>query len=186
MSVPSRRHIPRRMGQPPRRMGAAGRAGPMFPHTITLYNVSVETDKATLESTVVNHITLLNGVLLAASKAVNVRASGMEGADAVNLYIPFDVEAVDAMTGEGKQYLPPVEFWRAEARDRFWTLAISAKGSSLDGYTFFIKGVALPPEGAKPEKVAELVEGMFDHVYNITKVDEMDYGGLKHFEVGGN
>ena len=158
----------------------------MFPHAITLYNVAVETDKATFESTVVNHITLLKGVLLEASKAVNVRQSGLEGADAVNLYVPFSVEAVDAVTGAEKQYLPPVEFWRAEDKDRFWTLAISAKGSSLDGYTFFIKGRALPPEGAKPEKVAEIVEGMFDHVYNITKVDEMDYGGLKHFEVGGS
>ena len=157
-----------------------------FPHTITLYNVSVETDKATFESTVVNHITLLKGVLLDASKAVNVRESGLVGADAVNLYIPFDVEAVDIATGEPKKYLPPVEFWRAEDRYQYWTLAISAKGSGLDGYTFFAKGVALPPEGTPPEKVVSRVEAMYDHVYNITKIDEKDFGGLRHFEIGGN
>lgn len=158
----------------------------MFPHTITLYNVSVETDKATFESTVVNHITLLKGVLVDATKGVNTRESGLVGADSVIVYIPFGVEAVDAQTGEEKKYLPPVEFWRAEDRSKFWTLAVSAKGAALDGYTFFIKDVALPPDGTPPEKVVSRVEAMYDHVYNITKIDEKDFGGLKHWEVGGN
>lgn len=170
----------------PRRMGARERNSAMFPHAVTLYNVAVETDKATFASTVVNHITILRGVLLDASKAVNVRESGLVGADAVNLYIPFGVEAVDAVTGKAKQYMPPVEFWRAGDKDPYWTLAVSAKGSSLDGYTFFIKGAALPPEGTPPDKVAERVEAMYDHVYNITKIDEKDFGTLRHWEVGGN
>ena len=34
------------------------------------------------------------------SKAVNVRESGLVGADSVNLYIPFAVEAVDAATNQ--------------------------------------------------------------------------------------
>lgn len=163
----------------------------MFPHTITLYNVSVETDKDTYKSTTVNHITILRGVLLDASKAVNVRESGLEGADAVDLYIPFNVEAVDGLTGEPKRYMPPIEFWRTEDRSEYWTLAITVKAPNLDGYTFFIKGVALPPETddegrpIKPEMVARVVEGMYDHVYNITKVDEKDFGSLKHWEVGG-
>lgn len=97
---------PRRMNAP-RRMGARERNSAMFPHAVTLYNVAVETDKATFASTVVNHITILRGVLLDASKAVNVRESGLVGADAVNLYIPFGVEAVDAVTGKAKQYMPP-------------------------------------------------------------------------------
>lgn len=157
----------------------------MFPHTVTLYNVEVFTDKETVRSEVINHITILRGVLLDASKAVNVRESGLVGADAVNLYIPFGVEAVDAVTGEEKKYMPPVEFWRTDEKSGFWTLAISARGSGLDGYTFFIKDVALPPDGTDPEKVPEIVEGMYDDVYNITKIDTKDFGGLQHFEVGG-
>lgn len=193
MSIPRRMHVPRRMGPPPRRMNAAGMVGSMFPHTVTLYNVEVETDPDTIKSTVINHITILRGVFLEASKAVNVRESGLESADAVNLYIPFGVEAVDGSTGKAKKYLPPVEFWRTEDKSGFWTLAISAKGSNLNGYTFFIKGVALPPETTphgnpvRPEMVVDVVESMYDHVYNITKVDEKDFGSpdMQHWEVGG-
>ena len=43
----------------------------MFPHTVTLYNVSVETDPATLEERTINHITVLEGVLLDAVKGKN-------------------------------------------------------------------------------------------------------------------
>lgn len=168
----------------PRRANA--RCPTMFPHTITLYNVTIETDKATLESEVINHITILKGVFVNASKAANVRESGIAGADAVDVYIPFDVEAVDAATGKAKGYMPPIEFWRSEDKSDHWTLAISAKGAGVDGYTFFVKGVALPPEGTKPEKVRSVVEAMYDDAYNITKIDVMDYGGLKHFEIGGD
>ena len=64
MSIPRRMHVPRRMGPPPRRMNAAGMVGSMFPHTVTLYNVEVETDPGTIKSTVINHITILRGVFL--------------------------------------------------------------------------------------------------------------------------
>lgn len=159
----------------------------MFPHTVTIYNVSVETDRETLKSKVVNHITILRGVFLDASKGVNVRESGLEGADAATLYIPFDVEAVDGVTGKSKRYMPPVEFWRADGKAGFWTLAISKKGASGDGYTFFIKGAALPPEGTKPELVANVVEASFPEVYHITKIDTKDFGSpdMRHWEVGG-
>ena len=193
MNIPRRMNIPSRMGPPPRRGNAQGGAGGMFPHTVTLYNVEVETDPDTIKSTVINHITILRGVFLDASKAVNVRESGLVGADSVNLYIPFAVEAVDAATNQPKRYLPPVEFWRTEDKSGFWTLAISTKGSNLNGYTFFIKGAALPPETTpqgkpvRPEMVVDVVESMYDHVYNITKVDEKDFGSpdLQHWEVGG-
>lgn len=159
----------------------------MFPHTVTLYNVSVETDKINIKSKVVNHITLLKGVFLEASKAVNVRESGLVGADAVNLFIPFKVNAVDAVTGKPKKYLPPVEYWRTEDKSPYWTLAITAKGTSLEGYTFFVKGTALPPDDMKPEMVVDYVESAYDHVYSITKIDEMDFGSpdMQHWEIGG-
>ena len=87
----------------------------MFPHTVTLYNVSTETNPATYKDETAVYITVLKGVLLDASKAVNVNKSGLVGADAVNLYIPFDVEATDGITGKPKQYMGPLEFWRTEA-----------------------------------------------------------------------
>ena len=48
--------------------------------SLETYNVEVETDPDTIKSTVINHITILRGVFLEASKAVNVRESGLESA----------------------------------------------------------------------------------------------------------
>lgn len=145
----------------------------MFPHTVTIYNVSSEFDKESFEDKMVNHVTILRGVLLDASKAVNVRTSGLEGADSVNLYIPFNVKAVDGVTGAEKRYVGPLEFWSAEDKTGLWTL-------STGGNSFFVKGEAVEPEAS-----VELIEMKYDGVYDITKVDEKDFGQLKHWEVGG-
>lgn len=145
----------------------------MFPHTVTLYNVTTEVDEDFRETSV-NHITILCGVFLDASKAVNVRTSGLEGADAVNLYIPFSVDARDGVTGEAKRYAGPLEFWQAEDKGGLWTL-------STGGNTFFVKGEAVEPEAS-----VQLIEMKYDGVYNVTKVDEKNFGELKHWEVGGN
>ena len=138
----------------------------MFPHTVTVYNVSNETNDF-FEDVTTNHITILRGVLMDASKAANVRTSGLEGADAVNLYIPFSVEAIDGITGELKQYMPPIEFWRTDDKMGFWTL-------SDGGNTFFIKG-----EVVEQDASVQLIEMAYDHVYNVTKIDEKDFGGLQ-------
>ena len=94
----------------------------MFPHTVTLYNVSLETDPATLDERTINHITVLEGVLLDAVKGKNVNESGLVDADSVTLYIPANVSATDGVTGEKKRYVGPVEFWNGESRDGLWTL----------------------------------------------------------------
>lgn len=152
----------------------------MFPHTVTVYTTRVEVDKTTRQEVVVNYITVLRGVLLDASKGSNVRASGLEGADAVNLYVPFDVDAVDGITGDPKTYIGPVDFWRLseEEKNDYWTLTTGQD-------TWFVKGEALPATSWAEEDIRELIEGVYDDVYNVTKVDEKDFGGLKHFEIGG-
>ncbi len=154
----------------------------MFPHTVTVYNVSIETDTATFEDKLTNHITILQGVLLDATKAVNVRESGMEGADAVTLYIPFSVKAVDGVTRETKRYVSPLEFWRAADKAGLWTLSAgSTKAPEVDGNCFFVKG-----EAVEPELDVGQIEMMYDHVYDITKIDEKDFGGdMAHWEIGG-
>lgn len=148
----------------------------MFPHTVTIYNVTSEIDKTTLTEKLVNHMTILRGVLLDASKAVNVTRSGLEGADAVNLYIPFSVNAVDGVTGQKKRYAPPMEFWRMEDKSGYWTLSVTGHG----GKTIFVKD-----EVVEPDLTEEQISLAYDGVYNITKVDKKDFGGLQHFEVGG-
>jgi hypothetical protein len=104
----------------------------MFPHVVTVYNTYVETDHSTFEETTVNHITVLRGVLLDASKGSNVTKSGLESADAVNLYIPFSVEALDGVTGIQRRYVGPVEFWKADDKSDLWTLSVARD-------SFFIK-----------------------------------------------
>lgn len=148
----------------------------MFPHTVTIYNVTSEVDPGTLGENLTNYITILRGVLLDASKASNVSRSGLEGADAVNLYIPLSAVAVDGITGQKKQYSPPMEFWRMEDKSGHWTLSVTGHG----GKTIFIKG-----EVVEPDLTEEKISLAYDGVYNVTKVDEKDFGGLPHFEVGG-
>ena len=153
---------------------------PMFPHTITMYNVEIYTDKATLQDTLVNHITVLKGVLVDASKAVNVRESGLEGADAVNLYIPFDVDAIDGVTGKKKEYVGPLKFWRADDKSGVWTMSIGGtKTHGLNGSCFFVEG-----EAVHPDLDVQTIEMMYDGVYDITSIDRKNFGGLPHFEIG--
>lgn len=145
------------------------------PHTVTIYNIVQETDPATLEETERAYITILRGVMLQASKAVNVRESGLESADAVNLYIPFSVKAVDGTTGKAKTYAPPQAFLAAADKSGVWTLSYKGNG----GMTCFVKG----------EFVSDNMTVVLSHddCYNVTKVDAMDYGStdMQHWEVGG-
>lgn len=151
----------------------------MFPHTVTVYNTSMEVNPSTLKDELHNYITILRGVLLDASKAANVRTSGIEGADAVNLYIPFSVAAVDGVTGQKKQYMGPMDFWRMpdEERAGYWTLSVDGHG----GKTIFVKG-----EVVEPDMDEQKISLAYDDVYNVTKVDVKDFGGsMAHFQIGG-
>ena len=147
------------------------------PHTVTIYNVTQEQDQD-FKDTQKRYITVIRGVMLQASKAANVRASGLEGADAVNLYIPFSTPAVDGVTGAQKRYVGPQEFWRASNKSGLWTLSTDGNG----GTTFFVKG-----EVVEPEKTEQTIEMLYDDVYKVTKVDMKDFGSasMQHFEVGG-
>lgn len=148
----------------------------MFPHTVTLYNAdTVELPETGFEATLVNHITILRGVLLDAVKAQNVNESGLVGADSVALYIPLDVEAVDGVTGEPKQYKGPIEFWRLEDKTGYWTLSTGQN-------TFFVKG-----EAVHPDWTTQKINAIYDYVYDVNTVDFKDFGGdMSHWEVGGS
>lgn len=148
------------------------------PHIVTIYNVTQETDQGTFKDTQKTYITVIRGVMLQAAKAVNVRESGLEGADAVNLYIPFASPAVDGVTGQEKRYVGPQEFWRAADKSGIWTLSTDGNG----GTTFFVKG-----EVVEPDKTEQMIEMLYDDVYKVTKADMKDFGSaaMQHFEVGG-
>lgn len=131
------------------------------PHTVTVYS-PVE-DPVTFEVT--NHITVLRGVFMDAAKAANVRTSGLEGADSVNLFIPFGVDAE-------KTYVDPKEFEKAADKSNLWTLRVG---------DFFVKGEVVE------DKDFQYINANYDDVYRITKVDKKDFGSksMQHWEVGG-
>ena len=142
----------------------------MFPHVVTVYSVYTETDLSTFEDVAVNHITILRGVLFDASKGRNVTRSGLESADAVNLYIPFSVEAVDGVTGAKREYVDSLTFWRMDT--------LSVKNENC----FVVKGEAVHPDWS-----VQKIEATYSDVYDISKVDVKDFGGeMAHFEVGCN
>ena len=147
----------------------------MFPHVVTLYNTeTVELPENNFEEKTVNYITVLKGVLLDAVKAKNVNESGLVGADSVTLYIPKNVEAVDGVTGEPKEYMGPIEFWRLENKAGKWTLSVGTT-------TFFIKG-----EAVHPDWDSQKIDAIYDDVYDVNTVDFKDFGmEMSHWEVGG-
>lgn len=147
------------------------------PHTVTIYNVTQETDPATFADVEKSHITVIHGVFLEAAKSANVNKSGLVGADSVNLYIPFSSAAIDGETGTMKRYVQPLEFWRADDKTDVWTLSTDGNG----GTTFFVKGVVI-----EPDKSEQQIEALYE-TYKVTKVDMKDFGSpdMQHFEVGG-
>lgn len=149
------------------------------PHTVTLYNVSTETDPATFDDVTTNHITILRGVFLDESKGTNVIRSGLESADAATLYIPFSVEALDGVTGEAKAYVGPMEFWRADDKSKIWTL-------STDRNSFFIKGEVVEDDEDPRKRTIEYISLMHDGVFTITSIDTKDFGSpaMQHWECG--
>lgn len=144
----------------------------MFPHTVTVYN-SFE-DPVTFKPS--NDITILRGVLLDESKGANVRMSGLESADAANLYVPFSVAAVDGISLLNKRYVPPNEYDR---------LMRQHKGSDVwtfrDGKSYFVSG-----EVVEPDKDLNYIEANYG-AYLVTKVDTKNFGSedMQHWEVGG-
>lgn len=138
------------------------------PHTVTVYS-TIE-DPVTFKET--RFITVLRGVFMDAAKASNVRSSGLEGADGVNLLVPFSVRATDGVSLLDKVYVDPKEFESATDKSGLWTLRIG---------DFFVKGEVVE------DKDFQYINLNYDDVYRITKVDKKDFGSesMRHWEVGG-
>lgn len=114
-----------------------------------------------------------------AAHAANVRESGLEGADFVNLFIPFNVDSIDGITGAPKKFATPKQYEAAEDKSNLWTLDTDSMQSST---TFFVKG-----EIVEQGKDFQWMNRIYDNVHRITKVDAKDFGSpsMQHWEVGG-
>lgn len=143
------------------------------PHTVSLINV-IEGDDYAMRY----NLTVLHGVMLQASKRTNVNKSGLEDADAVDLFIPFSVQATDA-AGRAKRFVEPKRYAAMESRDGFWTLKSGGSSSAVE--CFFVRG-----ELSEPLSYSEALKTC-DHVYRVTSVDIRDFGSadMQHWQVGG-
>ena len=144
------------------------------PHAVTIYNGSENPDTLKLEY----NVTFLRGVFLDRRQAANIEKSGLRDADAATLFIPFTVEAVDAVTGAPKQYIGPKAYRQLEDVSGYWTLEGGGMSSGED--SFFIKGEVLNYNGYA--KMREL----YDDVFDITTIDTRDFGSpdMQHWQVG--
>ena len=144
------------------------------PHTVTIYNVGENPD--TLEQEY--NMTFLRGVFLDRRQAANIEKSGLRDADAATLFIPFSVEAVDAVTGTPKQYIGPKAYRQLADTSGYWTLEPGGLASGAD--SFFVKGEIVNYLGYG--KMREL----YDDVYDITTIDTRDFGSadMQHWQVG--
>lgn len=142
-----------------------------LPHTVTLYNIR-EDPETFARST---NITILRGVFLDESKASNVNRSGLEGADAANLYIPFNVSAEAVATGCKQSFVMPVVYNTADDIGAVWTL-------TPEDECFFVKG-----EIVETDQDFQYINAHHSGVYRVTKVDTKDFGtpDMRHWEVGG-
>lgn len=148
----------------------------MFPHTVTVYNV---TDDLVTGASVYN-ITILRGVFLDISKGANVIKSGLASADSVTLYIPMSIKAINAKTGKEQRFVAPKEYERMDDHADFWTLRVASDFSQTA--CFFVKGEVVEDSGFANLK------NLYDDVYDITTVDTKDFGSrfMQHWEVGGS
>lgn len=140
------------------------------PHTVTVFNAREDALPVA---------TILRGVFLDVSKAANVRASGLDNADAATLFIPFSVEAFNAETGAVQRYVTPKEYERSTDKENLWTLRTSGTGSAAD--CFFARGEIT--QGAK----YQAINAEYDDVYRVSSVDPRDFGSpdMQHWQVGG-
>lgn len=139
------------------------------PHVVTIFNAYQDDLMRTH-----NNLTVLDGVFYDASKAANVRMSGLENADSVRLFIPFSVKAYDPVTNEAKTYIEPKAYENLSDKRGYFTL-------DTDESCFFAKGLVVE-ESATFKYINANYEA-----HRITKVDTKDFGSpsLRHWEVGG-
>lgn len=146
----------------------------MFPHTVTVYNVTAENPDTLMPDV---QITILRGVFLEISQGANIVKTGLENADAATLHIPMRIKAVNAVTGQEQKYVPPKEYDRLTDKSGFWTV-----GRRDNQTCFFVKGEVV-------EQMADYaaINDRYDFCYAVTTVDIPDYGNpeLRDFVVGG-
>lgn len=112
----------------------------------------------------------LQGVNLQINQVVSVGDKGLNSADKVTVFIPFDVDS------EGKEYIKPIAYKGLDnsLKDRYFTFKAGDK--IVEGFC------DLEPTSINIKDL----EKLYDDVYSIISVATNDYGSpsMHHWEVG--
>lgn len=144
------------------------------PHTVTIYNITHETNLETFADTEQVGITVLRGVMLQADCKVSAHEPGLTDNSSMALYIPQNVVAADGETGAPKIFAAPSTYLIASDRSGMWTLSV--KSGSVE--TLIVKGEST-------EDVNALRNG--ENCWRVTGISLRDYGSanMQHWEVRG-
>ena len=142
------------------------------PHVVTVYNVGDDETP---------NITILRGVFLDIAQGANIMKSGLADASAATLFIPMPIQAVNALTGEEQQYLPPAEYDLQDNHAGYWTIGKHSK--SGPNSCFFVKGEVVHTDADYGQ-----INSRYDYCYRVITVDIRDFGSpnMHHLQVGGS
>lgn len=132
----------------------------MFPHTVTVLN-KVQSDDG-----VVYLPTVLNGVLYVTSRSSSRTTTGSDNKDDIKCTIPFKV-------GVDKQFISRLYYNKLpdDEKSKYWTL------SKED---IIIKGII-----TESQISLKMINNTYDEKMVVSFVDTLDFGGLRHWQVGG-
>lgn len=132
----------------------------MFPHKVSVFNIKNTDDEEIITKT------LLIGVLFVKNENTSRGNLGLSEDDTVGIYIPKKVDS------NGSKYINPFEYELLPKEDlsKFYTFN---KGDYVAFGDISIVGVSVND-----------FKNRYGNLYEITKVSDYNYGGLKHFEIG--
>lgn len=131
-----------------------------FPHTITVLN-KVETDDG-----VIYLPTVIEGVLYVASRSVSHSTTGVDNKDDIKCTIPFSAKV-------SKQFIGNIAYNKLSLDERlnYWTLS---QGDII------VKDII-----SESQISLKTVNNNYEEKMVISYVDKFDFGGLRHWQIGG-
>ena len=133
--------------------------------TVTVYNKTIDG----VMGIEMWYPTMLENVRLLVTKGANTSKSGLESADAANLYIKPELLPEDT-----KGYLTPKAWQNTEEKEKYFTFT--------GGEDFFVEGDTTGEEITEDGFFSYMKE-KYDNCFKVTNVDE--YELILHLEVGG-
>ena len=132
----------------------------MFPHTVTVLN------KVPSDDGVVYLPTVLEGVLYVTSRSSSRTTTGSDNKDDIKCTIPFKVK-VD------KPFISRLDYNKLsdDVKSKYWTL------SKED---IIVKDII-----TESQISLKMINNTYDEKMVVSFVDTLDFGGLRHWQVGG-